>query len=270
MPENIQMYPDRHVPIHPALGDVVADISVQRPDAPSVDDPYMVLPTPYIVLGMQYRGRLHVVRETGAELLGQSGITGLQASARTFQATTETCSILVRLKPGAAFALFGQAASDLSDQHVALASLMFAAPVRALEERLQELSDGDALAATVQRFLLGCMQRAKYAPHPLVLAATARIHAAHGALRIAALARELALSQRHFERLFLAQIGLRPKTYARLVQFDWAMHHAARLPSWTALAHAAGYADQAHFVRSFATFTGTSPERFFAQHPPLF
>jgi AraC-like DNA-binding protein len=81
---------------------------------------------------------------------------------------------------------------------------------------------------------------------------------------IALLARDLAISPRHLERLFHQHLGVRPKEYARLVQFDWAIRHAHARTSWGALAHAAGYADQAHFIRSFVACTSTTPERFFA------
>jgi AraC-like DNA-binding protein len=67
---------------------------------------------------------------------------------------------------------------------------------------------------------------------------------------------------------FRQQVGLPPKTAARLVRFGavWrrpATHPAAR---WDAIASDSGYADQAHWIRDFHQFTGASPTAFLA-HP---
>jgi AraC-like DNA-binding protein len=72
------------------------------------------------------------------------------------------------------------------------------------------------------------------------------------------------LSARHFQRLFTTQIGLSPKLYARMVRFDTALtaHHRDRTRTWTAIAHEAGYFDQAHFIRECRALVGAPPSQF--------
>ncbi len=82
-----------------------------------------------------------------------------------------------------------------------------------------------------------------------------------GQLRIATLAGELGWSHRHLIARFRREIGLPPKTVARIVRFERALRLARREaePSWAEIAHACGYADQAHLIRDFRAFAGTTP-----------
>jgi transcriptional regulator GlxA family with amidase domain len=74
-------------------------------------------------------------------------------------------------------------------------------------------------------------------------------------------AHDVAWSRRHLARQFRHELGLTPKTMARIVRFD----HAHRLAvgsdplSWAQIAVLAGYADQAHLGREWREFTGRSP-----------
>ena len=81
-------------------------------------------------------------------------------------------------------------------------------------------------------------------------------------MRVAGAARELRLSQRQLERLFLERVGVSPKRYARLCRFERAVHLARGPGTLAEVASAAGYADQAHFIRDFRRLAGATPRRF--------
>jgi AraC-like DNA-binding protein len=55
---------------------------------------------------------------------------------------------------------------------------------------------------------------------------------------------------------------VRPKEFASLVRFRWVLANLERHRSWSDLALAAGYSDQAHFVRSFTRRAGMTPTQF--------
>jgi AraC-like DNA-binding protein len=78
-------------------------------------------------------------------------------------------------------------------------------------------------------------------------------------------------SHRHLIDRFRRQVGLSPKTAARLVRFDGVWRRldgeGGRL-DWADLAREVGYADQAHLVRDFRQFTGTTPTAFAARTLP--
>jgi methylphosphotriester-DNA--protein-cysteine methyltransferase len=95
-----------------------------------------------------------------------------------------------------------------------------------------------------------------------VSAVVAAIERAAGDLRIEEAAVEAGTSRRHLERLFVEQVGLGPKTLARLLRFQAA---AARVVDEPAAALASvsgdsGYFDQSHMIRDFMTFAGSSPD----------
>jgi AraC-like DNA-binding protein len=82
-----------------------------------------------------------------------------------------------------------------------------------------------------------------------------------GHIRIDDVAGRSGLSQRQFERRFTAQIGVRPKLYARIARFEAALDSRARShrKSWTEIAHTFGYYDQMHLIHDFERFSGETP-----------
>jgi AraC-like DNA-binding protein len=95
--------------------------------------------------------------------------------------------------------------------------------------------------------------------------AVERVEAVAGQITVSVLARELGLSTRTLERLFLAQIGLSPKRFIRNLRFQGVV---ARLRSpgprrtLGELAYASGYADQTHFINDFKDLAGRLPRSF--------
>jgi AraC-like DNA-binding protein len=72
------------------------------------------------------------------------------------------------------------------------------------------------------------------------------------------------LSRRQVQRRFVRQVGTSPSVYARLCRLNAVieMHEAQPAVSWTELAHANGYADQAHLTRDYRAFVREAPTRF--------
>ena len=86
-----------------------------------------------------------------------------------------------------------------------------------------------------------------------------------GQVQVSDLAHDLGFSRRHLSARFREEFGLTPKTLARVLRFE----HAVRLvsaggaPAWAEVSAAAGYADQAHLVRDWRSFTGRTPASWF-------
>jgi methylphosphotriester-DNA--protein-cysteine methyltransferase len=104
-------------------------------------------------------------------------------------------------------------------------------------------------------------------PAPEVVRAWQRIGATAGAVPIGQLADDVGWSHRHLIAMFKRQIGVAPRTAARIVRFERVLGRLdRRLPvRWSALATDLGYADQAHLIRDFRSFTGTTPTAFSAE-----
>lgn len=97
-----------------------------------------------------------------------------------------------------------------------------------------------------------------------ILWAWRRIERDGGGTSIATLARELDCSRKHLVARFRDQIGLPPKSVAGIVRFNRALAliGAAGKPDLARIAAEAGYFDQPHFNRDFASLAGITPGEF--------
>ena len=83
-----------------------------------------------------------------------------------------------------------------------------------------------------------------------------------GRVSIERAAADTGLSRRQLERLFLRDVGLPPKQFARIARFQRALRildGGARPARGIDAAYGGGYADQAHFIREFREFAGCAP-----------
>lgn len=170
----------------------------------------------------------------------------------------------IRFQPGGFHALFGIDMSHLVDEGV-IASDIVGATSERLRSAVLGASDFDARVTIAEQWVHDRMANAR--PLDAVAHAAWLLSRAGGRLRIDTLARRAGLGERQFTRRFTAQVGLPPKVYARTVRFNavLAAKEASPDAAWTDLIYAAGYADQAHFIRDSHAFSGTTPARFFAE-----
>ena len=170
----------------------------------------------------------------------------------------------IHFQPSGFNRLFGIPMTELTDAAYD-AHAVIGAEIPRLE---QELGDIPGFAERIQliekrliRMLGGddCLD-------PVAIAAN-RLFATHGIHRVAAMATASGLSPRQFERRFLAQVGVPPKLYARIIRFNAALDHKLRCASraWSCIANDQNYYDQMHLVHDCRAFTGESPSRFLAQ-----
>jgi len=70
------------------------------------------------------------------------------------------------------------------------------------------------------------------------------------------------MSPRNFNRKFIDAMGVSPKKYNRIIRFQKIINLFSSNKTnlnLTALAYEFGYADQSHFIRDFADFSGITP-----------
>lgn len=70
--------------------------------------------------------------------------------------------------------------------------------------------------------------------------------------------------RRQLERKFSKQIGVSPKQLGKVIRMQTALKMLLdqKKNSFTSIAYESGYYDQAHFIKDFREFTGTSPKEF--------
>lgn len=96
----------------------------------------------------------------------------------------------------------------------------------------------------------------------LLLASTV-ISDSHGQVQVKEVARQSGYSERQLNRLFLTQIGMNIKNYARLTRFNYVLKHIQTSPCFfAALSQQAGYFDQAHLDKDFKAISGVTPQKY--------
>jgi AraC-like DNA-binding protein len=83
-----------------------------------------------------------------------------------------------------------------------------------------------------------------------------------GNTRVGALAAALGCSRKHLLVQFREHVGLSPKAVARLLRFNRALGLVERGLGGAQIARRCGYSDQAHFVKEFRRFSGSTPAAF--------
>jgi AraC-like DNA-binding protein len=136
----------------------------------------------------------------------------------------------------------------------------------------QELGDANGFTKRIEIIekrligMLGGMSVCRSTLDRVAIAAN-NLFASDGIYGVSAMANDIGLSKRQFERRFLAQVGVPPKLYARVIRFNAALDHKLRWPNhaWSRIASDTAFYDQMHLVHDCRAFTGESPSRFLAQ-----
>lgn len=96
-----------------------------------------------------------------------------------------------------------------------------------------------------------------------LLSAAAAIGSSCGQARVKEISQKSGYSERQLNRLFLTQVGMNIKTYARLTRFNYVLKNIQKSPGlFAALSQQAGYFDQAHFDKDFKAVAGITPQNY--------
>lgn len=151
----------------------------------------------------------------------------------------------------------------------------------ALRGRVVDLTDGWTRAPALRRELARSQSAAAAlevvastlrVPEPFDREAVARCEAAIEALSadpthpVADIAAGLGVSHGHLDRQFTEQVGLSPRTLARILRLRRLLDHIDVYESvtWANLASELGWFDQAHLIRDFKRHTGVTPAAYAA------
>ncbi|GAA1857629.1 AraC family transcriptional regulator [Asanoa iriomotensis] len=209
------------------------------------------------------------VRDPRGPSGGATAVTSFAAGLSDSYVDTLTAAgvaegIQVMLDPLVAARILGRPFGEVANRVVAVPDLDGHAlrDVRALPSRLAAATDWPARFALLDRAFTARLADTP-PPDARLSAAWRRLRATAGAAPVAALAAETGWTRRHLGAVFRRELGLPPKVLARLIRFERAHRLSSRAATagWAAVAADAGYYDQAHLIRDFRTFTGSTPTR---------
>ncbi|MEM9196298.1 MAG: AraC family transcriptional regulator [Pseudomonadota bacterium] len=243
-------------PPHPALAGLVTRIAacVDLPGGQVFPVAPAGLSCPLII---SHGAPFRVALGTRAADRQLSFATGLVAAPVHVATTGPVDCIQADLTPLGAARLFGGAMPDLSGVMVALWDIWPGEAAR-LADRLWSLPDPASRIALTERFLAARFAHAP-AASPAIAVAWHALSGSGGSLSVARLADQIGWSRTRLARRFRQEIGVPPKTAARLLRFARAMALGRTGLGWAEIAADAGFADQPHLVREFTALAGQTP-----------
>lgn len=137
-----------------------------------------------------------------------------------------------------------------------------------LEASLRLAPNPDAAAGVLDAFFLSRLATTRsYEVFERILKRSVE---SRGLASVEDLSASARVSTRHVDRLFARYLGVPPKTLAKILRFQCALETLMRDPGCTLadVASAAGYFDQAHFIKDFRRFSGGLPRGYRGHYPP--
>lgn len=172
----------------------------------------------------------------------------------------------IRFRTAAARAVLPLALAELTDRVESLGDV-FPQLARALHDAAARSHDIAARVEALSRVLTRFVVRS---PDSLATAVLRSLDSNH-AVRLGLIADHFGVTARTLERRLREHAGLPPNVMRRLLRFRRAFRllDQAAPGTWAQVAAHAGYFDQAHLIRDFRQFAGTSPSEFFGRSPDL-
>jgi AraC-like DNA-binding protein len=171
--------------------------------------------------------------------------------------------IAVRFTPAGASYLH-QPMSEITDTWQDIRELPSAAPLKKVVER----SMANEARMTLLHSALAHIITQGSPIDERVLSAVEIIERKHGVVPIDTVAKEVAMTTRHLQRLFTQCVGISPKLLSRIRRFQRVFAALRDQPEgWASVAIGCGYADQAHLIRDFTELGGGAPAGLLADLP---
>lgn len=221
----------------------------------------LILPSRYIELILNFADPHKVLDPADFsrfEWQRDSWLAGMQTRVLPIESTSSHM-IGARFKPGGAHAFVPAAVSTYTDRVMPLGQV-YPGQASALHASLQTAATPAARFALLEGFLA-----ARFAPdgeaYSLVRSAVAALDESQGGRPLSEISAVLNVSHKHFTQQFTRLVGLRPKQFARLVRLNAVLAglDISQPVDWNAIAHAADFYDQPHFINEFRAFTGITP-----------
>ncbi|WP_162056148.1 helix-turn-helix transcriptional regulator [Pontibacter pamirensis] len=119
----------------------------------------------------------------------------------------------------------------------------------------------------VEEFLCKRIIAKEWQDNDCISEATSLICLSKGSISVRELATSLRISTRSLERKFLEAVGISPKAYCKVKQFNYAFRQLALSNKHVLdVVSEVGYYDQPHFIKHFRKVFGISPSQFFEEY----
>src|SRR6185437_5715349 len=119
-----------------------------------LENNYKVLPSPGIVIGFQYKGKLATIKDNKESKLTSAGITGISDSYKIFKNSAGIGTVLVYFTEIGLAHFSSNPANELFNQSLSLDTIFEKSKVNEVEEKLALSSTDKQRVKIVEQFLL--------------------------------------------------------------------------------------------------------------------
>jgi AraC-like DNA-binding protein len=233
----------------------------------------LAIPTGNVFLSLFWGTGEYVIRRPQVpERSAKSGvaISGQQFEVAQHWVTEGTMTVIgFELTPHAIYQFFGVPQPETTGQILWLEDV-WCNEASHLYQQVINAPDPPARLALVEDFLCRRILSARWRSSPVIDYATELIGRSNGTMPISAVAGTLGISIRSLERKFSEAVGISPKAYSKVMQFNHAFRQLTLCQKHILdIVAEGGYYDQSHFVNCFRKVVGMSPGQFFEIHGNL-
>jgi len=174
--------------------------------------------------------------------------------------------VVVQLYPFASKYLLGVDPKELNDDCFDLLQLNHI-DIEGFKRKLVYSTNLDEKIKIISDLILQLIESNKIEPDDRIQQAISLILQHDGKVTIKNLLDQLYITERTFERNFMSQVGLTPKQFARIIQFQSSLSQMtkANYDRLLEIGHDSGFSDQSHFIRAFKKYTGQTPSYYLKQ-----
>ena len=135
-----------------------------------------------------------------------------------------------------------------------------------LQEQLKNEPDDKIKLLLIEKFIFSIISQKDI--NVYIKEAVKNIINTKGTIHIENLSKKIGYSHRQLDRLFKTHVGITPKKFSKIIQFDNTIKLLNDFQGkYSEMALEAGYFDQAHFINTFKQTTGFSPDKFLLENP---
>ncbi|WP_353196140.1 AraC family transcriptional regulator [Parapedobacter defluvii] len=267
---------------HPLLQPHLRYIGVRNFDTGDMVFPKAIIAENEIQISIFLDCRLHGFQKTGTASTGytfsssnttQCYYTAIHTSTKGFiEMHGKVTLVTLHFKPAGFYHIFRISPKSIFNLY-GEAEDIFGSEMRRLYEHLMETAGLLERITILEQYLI---QKLQYASnnyrHKAIQYAADCLCGTRGNYSIKRLAENCNVSLQTLEVRFAEIVGLDPKSFASIVRFNATVVHKLYNPActWTHIAHANGYFDQAHLIKAFKRYSGLSPKEFMRFiHPPF-
>jgi hypothetical protein len=152
---------------------------------------------------------------------------------------------------------------DLSDKETSIDNLFGEKASRELEQKIIEARDTNERIKIIETFLRSSL-KSKATIDKIIKTTIDTLTLTRGNNPIGNILKNDLSKRRQLERKFAKQIGISPKQLGKIIRMQAALQMllSNNAESLSHIAYESEYYDQAHFIRDFKEFTGTTPSEF--------